>query len=256
MPELSGHLREQVDWPRRQEADPRDPRWLGQGPCGFNHEPERRWSSNKFAIWSKCAKCALRLEAVPLKGSPGAHHKGPLAQTVIAALEKARQREMWNTLDGNQMRGLIKEVEGQNQAARRSTRTYVNMRAEPGAATTAAPTPATSQAASRASSPGSWAAPSTAPSARSVRTARSAPRPTSSAASAVSERPAGRLPTFGTAVPQSPSASSTSWQDIGDVGDADSVLQFREVIYLRWRVITARMLRRHVRDLDATAMEG
>ena len=129
MLELLAFLADQVDWPRRQAADPRDPRWLGEGPCGHRHRAEKKWRSNSYMIWSVCQTCALRLEAVPMKNAPAAHHQTALASTVTTALSLARERDLWSHMTGHMMRGLIKEVQGRNQATKakaRPTRRYVN----------------------------------------------------------------------------------------------------------------------------------
>ena len=118
MPELLSSTADRVDWERAQRTDPRDPRWLGEAPCGLQHEAEQKYRSNAHMIWSLCRVCSLRLMSAPMKDAPAAHHQTPLAEDVRTALKLARDRGMWDTLNGPAMRGLIKEVQGRAQANR------------------------------------------------------------------------------------------------------------------------------------------
>jgi len=61
------------------QQDQRDPRVLGQGPCGRSHEqplpldlrenlPYLKWSSNQYGRWADCQRCAVRLLYYPRQG--------------------------------------------------------------------------------------------------------------------------------------------------------------------------------------------
>ena len=71
-----------------------DPRTMGDGPCGMDHEPTTRFQSNRYACWKKCSKCGLRLEYHSSKTATG-HFRaaGPAPDLVRRALHLGRDLE-------------------------------------------------------------------------------------------------------------------------------------------------------------------
>ena len=104
-----------VNWADSFEADDRDPRTKGEGPCAGKHDPEAKYSSNTFGAWLTCSRCALRLHYAPKAGAPAAHVAlGPTPATVSKVLEMVKD---YPDVTANVIRGLIKAEQGRAQGA-------------------------------------------------------------------------------------------------------------------------------------------
>ena len=115
MPKARQAVIDQVDRSRMLQADPRDPRSLGHGPCKLTHKPEDKYRSNAYCMWSSCRACALCLVKFPFKDAPASTWSGPIPANVELALQKAKEAGVWEEMTGHMMRGFIKEVEAQHQ---------------------------------------------------------------------------------------------------------------------------------------------
>ena len=89
---------EKYDFGRTQGIDPRDPR--ASGPPCYGHHVEAKAGrgsvsgSNKFASWTGCEQCKIRLSYTPAYGAHGMTRKaGPLTADTEKALEKIPQNE-------------------------------------------------------------------------------------------------------------------------------------------------------------------
>lgn len=86
---------EKYDWTRTQGPDKEDPRCLGP-PCFGEHQealPGRGsvTGSNKFARWTGCQACGIRLSYTPSWGSHGlSRQAGPLHQDTSKQLEEKK----------------------------------------------------------------------------------------------------------------------------------------------------------------------
>ncbi|CAE7185545.1 unnamed protein product [Symbiodinium microadriaticum] len=82
-----------LDWPRAERADPKDPRTLGP-PCNGLHQealPGRGSPSgaNGHAMWRACRVCGLRILYVPRIGAHGLSRKaGPLSADTAQAVKE------------------------------------------------------------------------------------------------------------------------------------------------------------------------
>lgn len=77
-----------LDPSRTMGMDQRDPRALRQQwPCVGHHVPGKA-QSNKFASWTHCAQCDIRLEYVLKKGAPATHMQAPNQGNVKKALDQ------------------------------------------------------------------------------------------------------------------------------------------------------------------------
>ena len=107
------------DWLNMLEADRRDPRTLGEGPCGRRHLAEQKFRTNRWCAWLTCSRCALRLTYAPAKDAPtNSIAMGPTPETVRKALA-----ELGDSPTANTMRGLIRKHQGKKQASTSSTAT-------------------------------------------------------------------------------------------------------------------------------------
>ena len=107
------HLEGKFDWDNMLASDPRDPRSLGEGPCGLGHSPERKYRTNRWCAWLTCSRCALRLTYAPAKDAPtNSIAMGPTPETVRKALG-----ELGDPPTANMMRGLIRKHQGEKQAS-------------------------------------------------------------------------------------------------------------------------------------------
>ena len=80
-----------LDPERTLPADPRDPRMdRAQWPCLGVHTPGKS-KSNKWAAWTQCEKCGLRLEYVPKQGSPATNVETCNPFMVRKALQDLRE---------------------------------------------------------------------------------------------------------------------------------------------------------------------
>ena len=83
-------IQENLDLEREVPMDPRDPRSKPSWPCMGNHVPSRL-QGNKWAAWSNCQTCALRLRYVPKVGAPGNQAASPNPKTVQKVLNELRE---------------------------------------------------------------------------------------------------------------------------------------------------------------------
>ena len=115
-------------WNEAVGPDDRDPRQIGRGPCGTVHTPEKKYRSNKYRAWLLCQTCSLRLQYVPAAGAPAAYVSlGPTPSVVTRALNRLEGVDPQN-VNGNMVRGLIREEQGKDQA-QSSTSTPSNSKA-------------------------------------------------------------------------------------------------------------------------------
>ena len=98
--------------------DPRDPRALGQGPCGDRHlEPLEanirhkidglKWSANQYGRWAICGMCALRLVYYPREGHVGRYRVNESAATVTTALHLLAERNSRNNCNHKAMKTFL-----------------------------------------------------------------------------------------------------------------------------------------------------
>ena len=107
-------------WNEAVGPDDRDPRQIGEGPCGTIHQPEQKYRSNKYCAWLLCKTCSLRLQYVPAVGAPAAYVSlGPTPSTVSRVLRRLEDVDPQH-ITGNMVRGLIREEQGKDQAQHQS----------------------------------------------------------------------------------------------------------------------------------------
>jgi hypothetical protein len=94
---------------RKMGPDLEDPRYLGKGPCGKKHL-EFESGGNGYGKWKTCAKCALRLEYVPVEGASSEHTKKHNPANITAALEWLMEIGLWNEVDAQQVLAMINIV--------------------------------------------------------------------------------------------------------------------------------------------------
>ena len=85
------------------QQDQRDPRVLGQGPCGRSHEqplpldlrenlPYLKWSSNQYGRRPDCQRCAVRLLYYPRQGQVGRCRHNESAAVVTRSIQEMNNR--------------------------------------------------------------------------------------------------------------------------------------------------------------------
>ena len=84
-----------LDWSREEGPDPRDPRTLGQGPCGKEHGSPRTIWRNQYGEYQDCPKCALRMKSIPNKDSSATRHRNDTSGNVRQALKLIRDADQW-----------------------------------------------------------------------------------------------------------------------------------------------------------------
>jgi hypothetical protein len=102
-------------WKDGYEADSRDPRTAGRGPCRFKHTPERSYRNNQWGVWLNCEKCALRLHYVPLVGAPGTSIGLGATPAHVEEMLTRLQSFDESEINGNMVRGLLKTIQGEAQ---------------------------------------------------------------------------------------------------------------------------------------------
>jgi hypothetical protein len=85
---------------RKMGPDLEDPR---------NHR-EFESGGNQHGKWKTCAKCALRLEYVPVEGASSESTKKHNPSTITAALEWLMEIGLWNDVDAKQVKAMINIV--------------------------------------------------------------------------------------------------------------------------------------------------
>ena len=102
-------------WKDGYEADSRDPRTAGRGPCRFKHTPDRSYRNNQWGVWLNCEKCALRLHYVPLAGAPGTSIGLGATPAHVEEMLTRLQSFDESEINGNMVRGLLKTIQGEAQ---------------------------------------------------------------------------------------------------------------------------------------------
>ena len=103
-------------WDDGYQADPRDPRTRGEGPCARSHTPEKSYRSNQWCVWLNCEVCALRLHYAPLAGAPSTCVSlGPIPAHVEEMLLRLRSVDK-RQINGYLVRGLLKTIQGEAQS--------------------------------------------------------------------------------------------------------------------------------------------
>ena len=111
---------EAVKWEEGFEPDQRDPRILGEGPCGQMHEAKPKYEQNQWGVWLICRTCAVRLHYAPKKAAPqNTISLGPTPEVVRAVIANLTPGDQ---IDYNRFRGMIKIEQGRRQAARAKAR--------------------------------------------------------------------------------------------------------------------------------------
>ena len=101
----------QFDHTRAMTMDERDPRTRKETwPC-FGTHANMSTSNNRFAQWTECSKCALRVQYVPAVGAPGQSTRTDLTMNVTEAIQKLRA-EGWEAeeMTGSAMKAAIAMV--------------------------------------------------------------------------------------------------------------------------------------------------
>ena len=98
----------ELDPTRTIDMDPRDPRALGEGPCGTEHFGKQ--TGNQWARWTDCAKCCLRIEYIPYKHSPSMNTRTENPKDVRDALHELGAAQIWENMEAKQMQAKIKEI--------------------------------------------------------------------------------------------------------------------------------------------------
>ena len=106
-----------LDHDRAMPMDPRDPRSLGEGPCGVEHR--QRVGKNQRGQWAGCRVCGLRLQYIPYKHEPAQFTKTDNPENVREALAELRSQGVWQSMQHSDMNSKLKEV-----SARKATRVH------------------------------------------------------------------------------------------------------------------------------------
>ena len=98
--------RTDLDYAREKGPDESDPRFLGKGTCGKEHNT--RWTSgNRHGMWEECSRCGLRLRYVPASGAPGCNRKQYLPKDVTTALQRLRSEGLWENMEHEDLRAML-----------------------------------------------------------------------------------------------------------------------------------------------------
>ena len=104
----------ELDLARIAEMDPRDPRAMGEGPCGTEHTAKQK--GNQWARWTECSRCCLRLDYTPYIHSPATSARTENPKNVRDALRELWGAQIWQDMEAKHMQAKIKEI-----AARKAT---------------------------------------------------------------------------------------------------------------------------------------
>ena len=99
----------ELDQTRTIDMDPRDPRALGEGPCGLEHTGKQ--TGNQWARWTECSRCCLRLEYTPYKHSPTTSTRTENPKDVRDAMRELSEAHIWENMEAKQMQQKIKEIQ-------------------------------------------------------------------------------------------------------------------------------------------------
>ena len=97
------------DYQRQAGPDRRDPRFLGEGPCGQNHDAGFREGKNRWTLWKLCVKCGLRLQYVPVVGAAG-NQGTPDPEQVRTVLQLLKTVKVWDNMASRDFRGMFEMV--------------------------------------------------------------------------------------------------------------------------------------------------
>ena len=106
-----------LDHDRAMPMDPRDPRSLGEGPCGVEHR--QRVGKNQRGQWAGCRGCGLRLQYIPYKHEPAQFTKTDNPENVREALAELRSQGVWQSMQHLDMNSKLKEA-----SARKATQVH------------------------------------------------------------------------------------------------------------------------------------
>ena len=110
------NINKEILWDDGYQADPRDPRKQGQGPCGRIHTPEKSYRTNQWCVWLNCEVCALRLHYAPMAGAPSTSVSlGPIPAHVEEMLSRLRSFDK-REINGYMARGPLKTIQGETQS--------------------------------------------------------------------------------------------------------------------------------------------
>ena len=104
----------ELDLARVVEMDPRDPRAMGEGPCGTEHTAKKK--GNQWARWTECSRCCLRMDYTPYIHSPATSARTENPKNVRDALRELWGAQIWQDMEAKHMQAKIKEI-----AARKAT---------------------------------------------------------------------------------------------------------------------------------------
>ena len=98
----------QLDPARLLSVDTRDPRAMGEGPCGTDHTPKE--TGNQWARWTDCSRCCLRMEYIPYTHAPAQSTRTENPKDIRDALKELWEAQIWDNMEAKQMQAKIKEI--------------------------------------------------------------------------------------------------------------------------------------------------
>ena len=98
----------QLDPARMLKVDTRDPRAMGEGPCGTDHTAKE--TGNQWARWTDCSRCCLRMEYIPYTHAPGCSTRTENPKDIRDALKELWEAEIWDNMEAKQMQAKLKEI--------------------------------------------------------------------------------------------------------------------------------------------------
>ena len=98
----------ELDPARLLSVDTRDPRAMGEGPCGTDHTPKE--TGNQWARWTDCSRCCLRMEYIPYTHAPATGTRTENPKDIRDALKELWEAEIWDNMEAKQMQAKIKEI--------------------------------------------------------------------------------------------------------------------------------------------------
>ena len=98
----------ELDPARLLSVDTRDPRAMGEGPCGTDHTPKE--TGNQWARWTDCSRCCLRMEYIPYTHAPATGTRTENPKDIRDALKELWEAEIWDDMEAKQMQAKIKEI--------------------------------------------------------------------------------------------------------------------------------------------------
>jgi hypothetical protein len=98
----------ELDTARTMDVDPRDPRAMGEGPCGTEHTGKQK--GNQWARWTECSRCCLRMGYIPYTHSPAQSTRTENPKDIRDALKELWEAQIWDDMEAKQMQAKIKEI--------------------------------------------------------------------------------------------------------------------------------------------------